>query len=143
MGGQCLLVLIGLKALFMMNSLRNIVISVAQGLLMLLGSKFLIKMTRPQDKRIVFCGLDIFIKTFDPINIRRPWASEITMFCSKFIMTKTFKSIKTRKHWSPVWFHIFSARPVLVLGWSFFTPGVFWLVLTLHQIACLIIYESL
>ena len=49
MGGQCLLVLIGLKVLVMMNSLQNIVILDAQGLLMLLGSKFLIKMTRPQN----------------------------------------------------------------------------------------------
>ena len=49
MGGQCLLVLIGLKVLVMINSLQNIVISGAQGLLMLMGSKFLIKMTRPQN----------------------------------------------------------------------------------------------
>ena len=42
-------VLIGLKVLVMMNSLQNIVISGAQGLLMLMGSKFLIKMTRPQN----------------------------------------------------------------------------------------------
>ena len=32
MGGQCLLVLIGLKVLIMMNSVQNIVISGAQGL---------------------------------------------------------------------------------------------------------------
>ena len=31
------------------DSLQNIVISGAQGLLMLMGSKFLIKMTRPQN----------------------------------------------------------------------------------------------
>ena len=49
MGGQCLLVLISLKVLVMMNSLQNIVISGAQGLLMLMGSKFLIKITRPQN----------------------------------------------------------------------------------------------
>ena len=52
MGCQCLLVLIGLKALVMMNSLENIVISGAQGLLMLMGSKFLIKMTRQQNTKI-------------------------------------------------------------------------------------------
>ena len=72
---QGLLVLIGLKVLVMMTSLQNIVISGAQGLLMLMGSKFLIKMTRPQNiksKRTMFCGLVIFIKNFDPINIRRP-----------------------------------------------------------------------
>ena len=33
-----------------MTSLQNIVISGAQGLLMLMGSKFLIKMTRQQNK---------------------------------------------------------------------------------------------
>ena len=49
MGGQCLLVLIGLKILVMMNLLQNIVISGAQGLLMLMGTKFLIKMTRPHN----------------------------------------------------------------------------------------------
>ena len=72
---QGLLVLIGLKVLVMMTSLQNIVISGAQGLLMLMGSKFLIKMTRPQNivlLLLMFCGLVIFIKNFDPINIRRP-----------------------------------------------------------------------
>ena len=49
MGGQGLLLLIGLKLLIIMTSLQNIVISGAQGLLMLMGSKFLIKMTRSQD----------------------------------------------------------------------------------------------
>ena len=43
--------LIGLKVLVMMNSLQNIVILGAQGLLMLMGSKFLIKMTRPQNTK--------------------------------------------------------------------------------------------
>ena len=49
MGGQCLLVLIGLKVSVMMNSLENIAISGLQGLL---GSKFLIKMTKPQNIKI-------------------------------------------------------------------------------------------
>ena len=39
------------EILVMMNSLQNIVISAAQGLLMLMGSKFLIKMTKPQTLR--------------------------------------------------------------------------------------------
>ena len=46
------MVLISLKVLVMINSLQNIVISGAQGLLMLMGSKFLIKMTRPQNIKI-------------------------------------------------------------------------------------------
>ena len=79
---------LGLKVLIMITSLQNFVISGPQGLLMLMGSKVLIKMTRPQNivlfilmfcgpQNIVlfilmFCGLVIFIKIFDPINIRRP-----------------------------------------------------------------------
>ena len=53
MGGQCLLILIGLKVLVMMNLLQNIVISGAQSLL---GSKFLIKMTRPQNTVLLECS---------------------------------------------------------------------------------------
>ena len=123
MSSQCLLVLIGLKA-----SLQNIVISGAQGLLMFMGSKFLIKMTRLQNiktKKQCFAAWSSFIKNFDPINIRRPWALEKTMFCSEFIMTKTFKPIKTIRHW--VDFTSFSARPVLVLGQPFLHLGCFWL----------------
>ena len=40
MGGQGLLLLIGLKVLVMMTSLQNIVISGAQGLLMLMESEY-------------------------------------------------------------------------------------------------------
>ena len=49
MGGQGILLLIGLKLLIIMTSLQNIIILGAQGLLMLMGSKFLIKMTSPQN----------------------------------------------------------------------------------------------
>ena len=64
----------GLKVLVMMNSLQNIVISGAQGLLMLMGSKFLIKMTRPQYTVFYLNVLrpGHLYKNFDPINIRRP-----------------------------------------------------------------------
>ena len=75
MGVQGLLLFDRVKVLIMMTSLQNIVISGAQGLLMLMESKFLIKMTRPQNikiKRTLLCDLVIFIKNFDPINIRRP-----------------------------------------------------------------------
>ena len=126
-GSQCLLVLTSLKVLVMMNSLHNIVISVAQRLLMLMGSKVLIKMTRPQNIKIKNSVLwpDHLYQKYDPINIRRPWAPEITMFCSEFIMTKTFKSIKTRRHWPPIWFHIFFSK-VCFSSWPpLFTPGVY------------------
>ena len=49
MGGQGLLLLIGLKILIIMTSLQNIVILGAQDLLMLMELKFLIKMTRLQN----------------------------------------------------------------------------------------------
>ena len=85
------LLLISTKVLVMMTS-------GAQGLLMWRGSKFLIKMTRLQSIVLcilMFCGLVIFIKNFDPVNIRRPWALKITMFCSEIIITKTFVPIKS------------------------------------------------
>ena len=46
--------LIGLKILIIMTSLQNIVISGAQGFLMLMGSKFLIKMTRLQNIKMAW-----------------------------------------------------------------------------------------
>ena len=113
MSGRCLLVLIGLKLLVMMNSLQNIVISGAQSLLMLMESKFFDKddqATKHYDIRTMFCGLVIYFKSFDPINIRRLWAPEVTMFFSVFIMTKTFKPIRTRRHWLPIWFNIFFSK---------------------------------
>ena len=115
MGGQGLLLLIGLKLLIIMTSLQNIVILCAQGLLMLMGSKFLIKMTRPQNivlYRIMFCGLVIFIKNFDPINIRRPCAHKITMFCSEVMMIKSINPIKSRRPWPPISIsHLFQQGP--------------------------------
>ena len=69
-------------------------------------------------------GLIIFIKNFNLINIRSPWAPKITMFCSKVIMTKilsyqkqealaahyTFTSFSTRS------FSMYLAVPFLHLG---------------------------
>ena len=71
MGGQGLVLLIGLKIMIIMTSLQNIVILGAQGLLM--GSKFLIKMTRPQNIKMnnVLQPGHLY-QNFDSINIRRP-----------------------------------------------------------------------
>ena len=94
---QGLLLLIGIKVLSMMTSLQKNFISSTEGLLMLMRSKLLIKMTRPQTiniKRTTFSSLVIFIKNFD---LSRLWALEITMFCSKVIMTTTFIPIKSRR----------------------------------------------
>ena len=108
MGGQGLLTLIALKVLVMITSLQNIVISGAQGLLMLIESKFFDK-----DDKTLFCYLNVLqpghlYQNFDPINIRRPWGPEITIFCSEFNMTKTLIPIKTRRHSLPLWFlHLF------------------------------------
>ena len=76
---------------------------------------------------LTFCGLVIFIKNFDPINIRRSWASEITIFCGEFIMTKTFKPIKTRRHWQLIWFHIFFSKACCSSWPPFLHLGCFWL----------------
>ena len=64
-GQPGLLLSIDFKVVIMMNSLQNIVILGPQGLLMLMVSKFLIKMTRPQKLflfMLIFCELVIFIK---------------------------------------------------------------------------------
>ena len=112
----------------MMTSLHNIVILGAQDLLMLTVSKFLIKMTKPQNIVLcilMFCGMVIFTKNSDLINIRRPWAPNITMFCLELVMTKIFNLSIIGGLGSPLWFHIFFNQSFLVLGRSFFTPGVF------------------
>ena len=60
----------------------------------------------------MFCGLVIFIKNFDPINIRRPCAHKITMFCSEVMMIKSFNPIKSRRPWPPISIsHLFQQGP--------------------------------
>ena len=81
--------------------------------------------TKHYDKRIVFCGLVIFLKNFDPINIWRSWAPEITTFWIVFLMTKTFKPIKTRRHGLPIWFNIFFSKACFSFWLFLFTLGVF------------------
>ena len=62
--------------------------------------------------RTMFCGLVIFIKNFDPINIRRPCAHKITMFCSEVMMIKSFNPIKSRRPWPPISIsHLFQQGP--------------------------------
>ena len=71
MGGQGLLLLIHLKIMVIITSLQNTVIAGTQGLLMSMGSKVLIKMTRLLYIVLfisMFCGLVIVIKNFDNIK---------------------------------------------------------------------------
>ena len=87
------------------------------------GTKLLIKMTRWKTLRwkTMFCSLVIFIKNFDPINIKRPWAPEITMFGGEVMMIKIFSPIKSRRPWSPILIShlypqgLFSSWPLLFL----------------------------
>ena len=76
MGDQSLLLLIGL---IIMTSLQNIDILGGRGLLMLIGSKFLIKVTRPQNIKM---KEQCFTACFIPIL--------------KIIMNYTILSILTR-----------------------------------------------
>ena len=99
-GGQGLLLLI---VLIIMTSLQNIVISGAQGLLMSMGSKFLIKMTRLQNimmKEHCFVAWSSLSK-FWSINIRRPWAPKIT--CLQWGHDDLSKAGGLGR---PFWFHI-------------------------------------
>ena len=129
MGSQGLLVLIGLKILVMMTSRQIIVISGAQGLLMLMESKFVIKMTRLQNikiKRTIFCDLVIFLKKFDPINIRRLWAPEITVVCSEVIMTKPLKPMYQNQEALATHLISFVFSKACFSSWPLlFSPGVF------------------
>ena len=74
----------------------------------------------------MFCSLVIIIKTFDPMNIRKPWAPEITMFCSEVMMIRIFNPIKSRRPWPTISISYLFQQGVLALGCSFFTPGAFW-----------------
>ena len=128
MGIKSHVILVFLKVLFMKISLKNFIISGDQGFLMLMESKFLIKMIRPQNikiKGIMFCGLVIFIRNSYPINIRRPWSPEIIMFCNEVIMKKLSNLSKPGGLGRPFDFTSFSVRSFLVLGHSLFTDGVF------------------
>ena len=124
MGGQYLVVLIGLKVLVMMNSLQNIVISGAQGLLMLMGSKFLIKMTRPQNINSVLRPGHLYQKFWSHQHQEAlsTWNNNVLQWVHH---DQTFKPIKTTRHWPPIWFHIFFSKACLILCRPFFTPGVF------------------
>ena len=127
MGGPCLLVLIGLKVLVTMNSLQNIVISGTQDLLMLMGSKFLIKITRPQNTVFYLNVLrpSYFYQKFwshQHQEALSTWNNNVLQWVHH---DQIFKPIKTRSHWPPIWFPIFFSKACLVLGCPFFTPGVF------------------
>ena len=83
LGSQGHLLLIGIIVLVIITSVENIIISGAQGLIMLMRSKPFIRITRLQNIVLfilMLCGLVIFIKNSDPINTRNPWAPEITIF---------------------------------------------------------------
>ena len=111
----------------MITSLQTIVISGAQGLLMLMGSKLLIMMTSTQNivLFLMFYGLVIFKKKFNLINIKKPWALKIAMFCSEIIMTKSFNLSKAGSLGRWFWFHIFINKAFLVLDHSFLHLGCF------------------
>ena len=118
-----------IKILIIMTSLQNIIILGAQGFLMLMGSKCLIKMTRLQNiktKEHCFAtwsslsNILILSTSGDLEHLKY-----ITMFCSEVMMVKIFNPIKSRRPWPPISIlHLFS-KAFLVLGHPIFTYGVF------------------
>ena len=130
MGGQGLLILIGLKILIMMISLQNIVISDVQGLLMLMRSNSLIKMTRPQIikiKRTMFCGLTSLSKILIPSISGGLEYLKWQYFAERSSWPKLSNLSKLGGLGCPFYLTSFSARPVLAFGCPFCTLGVFWL----------------
>ena len=76
-------------------------------------------------KRTTFCGLIIFIKNSDPINIRSPWVPE-TMFQwghhdQNFLTYQKQEVLATHFNFTSFQQGPFSTWPLL------FTSGVFWL----------------
>ena len=130
MGGQGLLLFIGLKFLIIMTSLQNIVISVAQGLLMLMGSKFLIKMTRLQNIVLYsqcFAAWSSLSKILIPLtsgDLEHP--KYVTMFCREVMMIKIFSPIKSKRPWPPISIsHLFQQGFFNSWLLLFYTWGVF------------------
>ena len=96
-------------------------------LLMLMGSKVLIKMTRPHCIKIKKCfAAWSTLSKILILSTSEALSTAITMFCSEFFMTKTLKPIKTRRHLPPIWFHIFFSKACFS-SWPplFYTWGVF------------------
>ena len=89
----------------------------------------------------MFCGLVIFIKNFDPINIRRPCAHKITMFCSEVMMIKSFNPIKSRRPWPPISIsHLFQQGPFSSWPLLFLHLGCFCLDIIYSNLLALEIY---
>ena len=53
------------------------------------------------------------------------------MFCGLVIIIKTFNSINSRRPLLPILISHFFSMAFLILGHNFFTPGAFWLGLSL------------
>ena len=124
MGSQGLLRLIELKILIIMTSLQNIVITGAQlqGLLMLMGSKFLIKMIRPQNikmKEQCFVAWSSLSKILSHQH-QETLSTEITKFCSEVMMIKIFKQEALAAHFDFISFstRLFSSWPLLFYTWG-------------------------
>ena len=121
MAGQGLLLLIGLKILIIVNSLQNIVISSAQGL-MLMRSKFLIKMTRPQNIKMKEQCFVTWSSLWSPQHQETlsTQNNKVLHWCHDY--QKIFNPIKGRRPW-----------PLILISYLF-QQGLFnsWLLLFLH-----------
>ena len=114
MGSQGLLFLIRLKLWSSWPHCKTLLILNAQGLLMLMGSKCLIKVSR---------------QCIWSHQHQETLSTEITMFCSEVMMIKSFNPIKSRRPWSSILIlhlyqqDLFSSRSRQLL---FYYTWVFW-----------------
>ena len=110
-----------IKSFDHLTSLQNIAILGAQGLLMLMGSKFLIKMTRPQNikmKEQRFAAWSSVSKILIPSTSGDLEHPNKQCFCSEVMMIKSFNPIKTRRPCLPILISLLQ-QDLLVLGCSF------------------------
>lgn len=93
----------------------------------------MIKMTRLQSINIKeqYFVAGLSLSNFDLINIRdlKQLKQKYNYSC-EVIMIKILDLFKVKARGHLFWFHNFLAKPILMLGHSIFTPGVFWLDLT-------------
>ena len=115
-----LLLIRGLKVFIMLNSLKSIVISGAQNLLMLIESKFLIKMIRLKNIKIkiqCFVACRSSYQSYQHQEALSTWNNNILEWSYH---DKSLNLSKTRGLGCPFWFHIFFSKALC-------TPWVFWL----------------
>ena len=138
MGGLGLLLLIGIKFWSWWPHCKTLLFQVPKAFLMLMESKFLIKMNWPQ---ITVFILMFFVLWSSSSKILTPSTSggQNSVTNNNILQwghqDQNLYTYQKQGDWSPIWFHIHFNKAFLVLGHTFSTPGVLWFRYNTHNIA--------